>query len=125
MLAAKSARIVPAAALALEHLHHDRSRHHEVHQVLEEGPLAVHGVEAFRLGPRQPHHPRRNHLQAVGLEARIDLPDDVFRDCVGLDDRQGSFHRHDFNLCFLDELPAGDDRQCLRGARAERKIFDK
>ncbi len=42
--------------VALEHLHHDRTRDHEADQVLEERPLAVHGVEALGLRLRQLQH---------------------------------------------------------------------
>ena len=40
--------------LAFEHLDHHRAGDHELDQVLEERPLAVHGVEALGLGARQP-----------------------------------------------------------------------
>ena len=67
---AKSLRIVPACGLgrigrahdlavrldrvlALEHLHHDRPRGHELAQGPIEGPLPVHGVERLGLGAAQ------------------------------------------------------------------------
>jgi hypothetical protein len=36
-------------------------------------------------------HLGRDDLQAGGLEARIDLADDVLGNGIGLDDREGSF----------------------------------
>src|SRR5713226_5930014 len=79
---------------ALEHLHHDRPRDHELNQIAEKGALAMHGVEALRLLLGQVQHTRRYDLQAGSLEARIDLSDGVFRHGVWLDDGQGSLYRH-------------------------------
>ena len=92
MLAAKSARIVPASAffgsvapiswrffgdrgLAFEHLDHHRAGDHERDQVAEERARAVHRVERLGLGARQMRHLRGDDLQAGGFEARIDLAD--------------------------------------------------
>src|SRR5271163_2335254 len=47
-----------------EHLHHHRAGGHEADQVLEEWPLAMHGVKALRFGLRQLQHSRRHHSQA-------------------------------------------------------------
>ena len=48
--------------LALEHLHQHGTRGHEFHQVLEERPLAMHGVKALGLLLREVHHARGDHL---------------------------------------------------------------
>src|SRR5690606_3697624 len=92
---------VPAdGGLPFEHLDHHRAGRHEIHQVIEEGPLAVHRVEGLGLGAREVHHPGRDDPQARFFEAGIDLADDVLRDGVGLDDGQGAFDCHG-NPCWL------------------------
>jgi hypothetical protein len=54
----------------------------------------VHGVETFGLGAGQRQHAGGHDLQAGPLEARVDLPDRVLGDRIGLDDRKGAFHCH-------------------------------
>jgi hypothetical protein len=81
--------------LAFEDLDHHRATGHEVDQVLEERPLAVHRVEAFGLGPRQPRHAGRHDAQAGFLETGVDLADDVLGDGIRLDDRKGAFQGHE------------------------------
>jgi hypothetical protein len=80
--------------LAFEHLHQYGTGNHEVDQVLEEWPLAVHGIEAFGFGARQMHHARGGDAQPRFLEARDDLADGVLLDRVWLDDGQGALGRH-------------------------------
>src|ERR1700722_18760328 len=72
--------------LALEDLHHDRTRDHEAHQILEEWPLPVHRVKTlgFRLGKL--HHARRHHPQARLFKAAIHVTDQIAVDAVGFDD---------------------------------------
>ena len=111
MLSAKSARMVPArgllrvggahqvavlqdGVLAFEHLDHHRAGDHELHQVLEEGTLLVHGIELLGFAARQVGHPGGDDLQAGGLEAGVDLADDVLGHGVGLDDGEGAFDSH-------------------------------
>ncbi|MPN54269.1 hypothetical protein SDC9_201939 [bioreactor metagenome] len=55
----------------------------------------MHGVEltGFLLG--QVHHLGGDDLQTGGFETGIDLADDVLRNCVGLDDGEGTFDSHD------------------------------
>mmetsp|Transcript_21677 Transcript_21677/g.84466 ORF Transcript_21677/g.84466 Transcript_21677/m.84466 type:complete len:526 (+) Transcript_21677:1337-2914(+) len=86
--------VLQDGTLALQGLDHDRAGDHEVHQVIEEGAGLVDGVELLGLDARQMHHLGGDDLQAGGLEAGIDLADDVLRHGIGLDDGQGGFDRH-------------------------------
>src|SRR5579863_7879491 len=63
--------------LALEDLHHDRTRGHEAHQILEERALAMHRVESLRFCLREMHHARRHHSQTRLLETAIYIADQV------------------------------------------------
>ena len=54
----------------------------------------MHGVEAFGLRQRELHHAGRDDAQDGLLEAAIDIADHVLLNGVGLDDREGSLHRH-------------------------------
>ena len=81
---------------AFEHLHHDRSRRHEAHEILEKGAIAMHGIETFRFGTGQSHHPRCNDLEPGLFESGIDLPDDILGHRIGFDNRQRTFDSHSF-----------------------------
>src|SRR5215468_2722033 len=81
-------------ALALQHLHEDRTRDHVAHQVLEERALAMYGVEALRLALRQVAHAGCDDRKAGFLEPAINLADEIGSHAVGLDDGQGALERH-------------------------------
>src|SRR5688572_15684376 len=51
-------------SLAFQHLHNDRPRGHELDELAEERPLAVHAVERLGLLARDPDTPLRNDAQA-------------------------------------------------------------
>ena len=59
------------------------------------GPVPVHGVERLRSCAGEVHHARRHDAQPGGFESSVDLPDGVLRHRIRLDDREGSFHRHE------------------------------
>ena len=80
--------------LAFQRLDHDRTGNHEVHQILEEGALAVHSVETFCFGTGQLRHASGDDLQASVLKAGVDLADHVLCDCVRFDNRQCAFDCH-------------------------------
>src|SRR5574341_172226 len=80
--------------LAFQHLHEHWAGNHELHQVAEERPLAMHRVEALGLRARQMHHARGGDAQPRSFEARDDLADRVLLHCVRLDDGQGPLDRH-------------------------------
>src|SRR3979490_2202100 len=82
-------------ALALEHLHHHRTRGHEAHQILEKRTLAMHRVKALRLRLRELHHARRHHSQARLLKTTIDIADQITADAVRLDDGESPLDWHD------------------------------
>jgi hypothetical protein len=56
---------------------------------------SVHGVERAGFLRRQPGHLGGDHLQAIRLEAGVDLADHVFGNRVGLDDGKGAFDGHE------------------------------
>ena len=99
----KSLRSVPASAFAgsvapivvaplldgvrrLERQQDARTRRHEVGQLAEERPLAVHGVEALGFRLRQVLQPHGANGEARRLDAREDLPGEPALDGVRLDD---------------------------------------
>ena len=51
-------------------------------------------LETFGVFPRQAQHARRHHFEAGAFKARHDLPDDIFRHCVRLDDGKCAFDCH-------------------------------
>jgi hypothetical protein len=54
----------------------------------------MHGVERPGVGRREVGHPGRDDAQAAGLEAPVDLADQVLLDAIGLDDGKRAFDRH-------------------------------
>src|SRR6185312_8025606 len=82
-------------ALAFQRRDHHRTGDHEVHQRLEERTLTVHRVETLGLGAGQVQHAGGDDLEALLLEAGIDLADQVLGDAVGFDDGQGTFDGHE------------------------------
>jgi hypothetical protein len=79
---------------AFQHLNHHRTGDHEFDQRVEEGALAMHGIEALGLLARQMLHLRGDDLEAGFLEAAVDLTNDVLGDGIGLDDGNGALERH-------------------------------
>ncbi|MNT72928.1 hypothetical protein D3C72_2115740 [compost metagenome] len=80
---------------AFQGLNDDRTRNHEVDQVLEERALLVDSIELLGFAARQVHHLGSNDLQAGGLETGVDLADNVLGHGIRLDNRQGAFDRHE------------------------------
>src|ERR1700676_3781397 len=107
-------------ALALEDLHHDRTRRHEAHQILEERALAMHRIKPLRFRLRELHHARRHHSQARLLKTAIDLADDITADAVRLDDGESALDWHD-DLGYEWEIRARSDR--LLGADKDREVY--
>ena len=66
----------------------------KLHQVLEEGPRLVDGVEALGLALRQVLQPDRDGLEALLLEAGDDLADDALLESVRLDDGERALDGH-------------------------------
>ena len=79
---------------AFQHLNHDGTRNHEIHQILEERTLFVHGVELLGLTAREMRHTGSHNAQTSCLKTCVDLTNDVLGNCVGLDDGEGAFSRH-------------------------------
>ena len=61
-------------------------------QAAEERPFAVHGIEAFRLGPGHVDHLHGRNFELVGFQSFDHLADETAADAVRFDDRQSSFH---------------------------------
>ena len=76
----------------------DRARRHEVAQLIEKRPLAMHRVEVLGLGPRQPQPALRDNAKAGFLEAGVDRPGQVASRGIGLEDRQCSLDGHGANI---------------------------
>ncbi|MNN78279.1 hypothetical protein D3C81_1948200 [compost metagenome] len=79
---------------AFQNLNNNRAGSHEGNQVTEEAALAVLSVEAFGFGFGQLLDFRGNDFQAGFFEASGDLADDVFGNCVRLDDRESTLNSH-------------------------------
>ena len=79
---------------AFEHLDHHGSRRHEIDQILEKRPFQVNRIKAPGFGRRQPAHLRGHDLETVGLEAGIDLADEIGCYRIGLDDGKRTFDGH-------------------------------
>ena len=73
-------------SVAFENHDHDGAAAHEFRQLVEEGALAVDGVETARLAERQMQALERRDLEAFFLEALDDGADFVLLDGVGFDD---------------------------------------
>src|SRR5579864_1093261 len=80
--------------IAFQHLHDHGTRAHIAHQILEERPLTMHGVEALGLALRQMHHASGDDGKSGLLEASIHLTDEIAADAVWLDDGQSALERH-------------------------------
>src|SRR5690606_33208625 len=91
--------------LALQHLHHHRTGGHEGHQITEEGPLTVFGIEALRSFPGQADHAAGDHPQTGLLQPGRDLADGVLRHGIGFDDGQGALQGHERQLQWAE--PSG------------------
>src|ERR1700722_8470162 len=112
-------------ALALEHLHHHRTRGHEAHQVLEKRPVAMHRVKSLRFRLRELHHSRGDHPQARLFKTAIHVADQVAADAVGFDDGKGTLDWHENLRQKIGESAprrADKDREVYwsRGAQAIR-----
>jgi hypothetical protein len=75
----------------LQHQDDDPARTHELREVLEESPLAMHGVKAFGLDLGEPNGLDGANGEAGSLNASDDIRRDASRDGVGLDDGERSF----------------------------------
>src|SRR6185369_2005564 len=78
--------------LALEGGEQHRTRGHVSHEVAEERPFLVLGVEALGFAARQAREPRVYHTEALAFDVRQDLSDQIPLDRVRLDDEQRAFH---------------------------------
>src|SRR5262249_17788297 len=93
-------------ALAFQHLHHYRPRDHELDQLAEERPRAVHRVDRLRLLAGDAHALLRNDAQARLLDHRIDRAGQIARGGIGLDDRKRTLDRHG-GLFFWEDTGKG------------------
>src|SRR5690606_3477809 len=80
--------------LTLERLNENRAGDHEFNKILEERALAVDGVEALCVGARQLLQAGSNDFQAGIFKTGNNLANDVLGDCIGLDNRKGTFDGH-------------------------------
>src|SRR5262245_48829720 len=80
--------------LAFQDLHHHRARRHELHELTEERPRAVDGVEGLRLFAADAHALLRNDAQPRLLDHRVDRSGEITRGRVWLDDRKGTLDCH-------------------------------
>src|SRR6185369_12706362 len=101
--------IAPAlnGVVALQHDRDARPLGHEGHQALEERALAVHGIEAGRVGLAHVDHLDRQDLEAGLLDARQDLPGRAAGDGVRLDDRQRALAHRPITLATVAPMSAG------------------
>src|SRR3984893_14163042 len=102
--------------IALEHLYHHGTGGHELHQILEERPLAMHGVKALGFSLRQLHHARRDHPQAGCFEPAIHLADQITAHAVRLHDGKGTLNWH-------DDLGCLDGKSAPKGADKDREVY--
>jgi len=79
---------------ALEDGHDDRRALHELHQLAEEGPSLVHGVETLGNGLGHVELAQANDAEALLLEEREDGASLLLFDGVRLDDAEGAFDGH-------------------------------
>src|SRR5690606_14614142 len=98
----------------------DRSRRHVRDEILEERALPVNRIEALGLILAQPHHLRRDDLEARLLETFVDLADQVLRDTVGLDDGKRTFNRHRSPAVAND--PRGETKKKSAGPRPVARL---
>jgi hypothetical protein len=85
-------------------------------EIVEEGPLAMDGVEALGLLPAHVDALGRDHAKACFLEHLGDGAGEVAPGGVGLDDRESAFGRHGRKV----SISAGDLAGSL-GAGAENR----
>lgn len=79
---------------AFKHLDKNRTRDHEVDEVLEKRTRSVNGIKTLGVGARQLLQAGGDDLQACLLEAGNDLANCVFSDGIRLDDGKGAFDSH-------------------------------
>src|SRR3954469_22300910 len=91
-------------AFAFEHLRDHGTRGHELHQFAEERALAVHAIEGLGLLAGNAHALLPDDPQAGTLDDRVDRAGEISLGRVGLEDREGSLHRHRSFLIVLDEM---------------------
>jgi hypothetical protein len=80
--------------VALEHDEGDGRPGHELHELTEEGALAVHLVEALGDGAREVGHPDGEDAEASLLDAGEDGAGGALLDGVRLHDAEGAFDGH-------------------------------
>ena len=86
--------ILRDGVLAFQHLHDDRAGDHEGDEVVEEGTLLVHGVEAFGLVLAQTDALLGDDAQTGFLDLGVDGAGQIAGGGVGLDDGEGALQRH-------------------------------
>src|SRR5262249_14983016 len=80
--------------LALENLHDHGPGNHEVHELAEERPLAVHRIKRLRLLAADAHAFLRDDAQTGLLDHGIDRTGQIAGRGIRLDDRKGTLDRH-------------------------------
>ena len=90
-----------------------RPRRHEVGQLAEERPLAMHVVEALGLGLGQVHQAQRADGEALVFDALENAAGEAALDGVGLDDGERTFHRG-------TQASEAEQAQGLRDSKARR-----
>src|SRR5579871_163250 len=106
--------------LALEHLHDHWAGCHELQELAEERPFAMHRIERLGLRPGHLDAPLRNDAQAGFLDQGVDRAGQVARGRVGFEDRKGALDRHRTSpskACGKNGKVAGLYRPALQRAR--------
>src|SRR5262249_51225169 len=80
--------------LSFEHLHDHRSGRHELDELTEKRPFAMHRVEGFRLRAAKARAFLRNDAQARSLDHVVDRAGQIAGCGIGFDDRKGTLDRH-------------------------------
>ena len=86
--------ILGDCALPFKDLHHDRSRNHEMDEILKEGTFAMNPIERLGIGLRELHLPGGDDFEPSLFESRQDTTDDVARDRVRFDNGKGALNGH-------------------------------